>query len=109
MTRAAADQFSLCLLRDVTEVVISASSQTTLRVKEVRKKLDKRKEKKTMMMSSEAIFCVLVVHLLMAAESLVISPRWSHLRWKTVAPARVDVRATGQVVLTCPAARTPPP
>ena len=26
-----------------------------------------------------------------------ISPRWSHLRWKTVAPARVDVRASGQV------------
>ena len=48
-------------------MVISASSQTTLRVKEVRKKIDKRKEKKTMMMSSEAIFCVLVVQLLMAA------------------------------------------
>ena len=31
-------------------------------------------------------------------ESLVISPRWSHLRWKAVAPARVDVRATGQVI-----------
>ena len=31
------------------------------------------------------------------SESLVISPRWSHLRWKTVAPARVDVRASGQV------------
>jgi len=90
-------------------VVISASSQTTLRVKEVRKKIDKRKEKKTMMMSSEAIFCVLVVHLLMAAESLVISPRWSHLRWKTVAPARVDVRASGQVVLTCTATGSPAP
>jgi len=61
------------------------------------------------MMGSEAILCVLVVHLLLAAESLVISPRWSHLRWKTVAPARVDVRASGQVVLTCTATGSPAP
>jgi len=60
-------------------------------------KLRERKERKAMM-GSEAILCVLVVHLLLAAESLVISPRWSHLRWKTVAPARVDVRASGQVI-----------
>jgi len=62
-----------------------------------------------MMGSFEAILCVLVVHLLLAAESLVISPRWSHLRWKTVAPARVDVRASGQVVLTCTATGSPAP
>jgi len=61
------------------------------------------------MMGSETIFCVLVVHLLLAAESLVISPRWSHLRWKTVAPARVDVRASGEVILTCTATGSPAP
>merc|ERR1712061_495023 len=62
-----------------------------------------------MISGSETILCVLVVHLLLAAESLVISPRWSHLRWKAVAPARVDVRATGQVVLTCTATGSPAP
>lgn len=62
-----------------------------------------------MISGGETILCVLVVHLLLAAESLVISPRWSHLRWKAVAPARVDVRATGQVVLTCTATGSPAP
>jgi len=71
--------------------------------------LKKGKKSRKAMMGSEAILCVLVIHLLLAAESLVISPRWSHLRWKTVAPARVDVRASGQVVLTCTATGSPAP
>lgn len=51
----------------------------------------------------------LLLLLLVLAESLVISPRWSHLRWRSVAPARVAVRASGEVLLTCAATGSPAP
>ena len=43
------------------------------------------------------------------SDCLFISPRWEHLRWKSVAPAAVDVRASGEVVLTCAATGSPAP
>jgi len=58
----------------------------------------------------EAVRTILILlQLLLSADCLAISPRWSHLRWKTVPPARVDVRASGEVLLSCSATGSPAP
>lgn len=52
---------------------------------------------------------ILLLSLLLTADSMVISPRWEHLRWKTLPPARVDVRRSGEVTLSCSATGSPAP
>lgn len=56
-----------------------------------------------------ASMLAVLFYLLASADCLFISPRWEHLRWKSVAPAAVDVRASGEVVLTCAATGSPAP
>jgi len=56
-----------------------------------------------------AALALLLLQLLDTADFMVISPRWEHLRWKTVGPDRVDVRRTGEVLLTCSATGSPAP
>ena len=43
------------------------------------------------------------------AESRVIQSHWEHVKFKTVAPARVDARRSGEVVLECAATGSPAP
>merc|ERR1719186_2344693 len=55
-------------------------------------------------------FHVLVLILsLSTTRSLVIKSHLWHVRFKTVAPARVDVGKTGELVLTCSATGSPAP
>jgi len=51
----------------------------------------------------------ILLSLLLTADSMVISPRWEHLRWKTLPPARVDVRRSGEMTLSCSATGSPAP
>ena len=39
----------------------------------------------------------------------VIQSHWEHVKFKTLAPARVDARLTGALVLTCSATGSPAP
>jgi len=52
---------------------------------------------------------VFLLQLILSTDCLAISPRWSHLRWKTVGPASVAVRSTGSVTLSCSATGSPLP
>ena len=38
-----------------------------------------------------------------------IQSHWEHVKFKTVAPARVDARRSGEVVLECAATGSPAP
>jgi len=52
---------------------------------------------------------VLFLSLLSIIHGLVIQSSWNHLKLKKVAPARVDGRLTGEVLLTCSATGSPAP
>jgi len=55
-------------------------------------------------------FGVLCIALLISsAAGRIIQPRWSHVRLKSVPPARVDGRQGGRVVLVCSATGSPAP
>jgi len=61
------------------------------------------------MSSTTEVTNVFILLSVLSAESFVISPKWSHLRWKTVGPALVDVRRSGEVTLSCSATGSPAP
>ena len=56
----------------------------------------------------EAIL-VLVILTMSTASSMVIQSHWEHVRLKTVPPARVDARQTGELILSCSATGSPAP
>jgi len=56
----------------------------------------------------EAIL-VVVILTMSTARSMVIQSHWEHVRLKTVPPARVDARHTGELILTCSATGSPAP
>lgn len=52
---------------------------------------------------------ILISSLLQTSFCRIIQTQWEHVRFKTVAPARVDVRDSGHLVLTCSATGSPAP
>lgn len=52
---------------------------------------------------------ILLSSLLQTSFCRIIQTQWEHVRFKTVAPARVDVRDSGHLVLTCSATGSPAP
>jgi len=52
---------------------------------------------------------ILLQSLLTYIDCLVIQTTWNHLKLKKVAPARVDGRLTGEILLTCSATGSPAP
>jgi len=68
------------------------------------------KAKKSIKIVAEMEFHVIFLVLsLSTTRSLVIKSHWEHVKLKTVAPARVDARKTGELVLTCSATGSPAP
>jgi len=56
------------------------------------------------------VFAVLCLAMLFSpGAGRIIQPRWSHVRLKSVPPARVDGRQGGRVVLVCSATGSPAP
>jgi len=60
-------------------------------------------------MENMAGIYVVFLSILPIIHGLVIQSRWNHLKLKKVAPARVDGRLTGEVLLTCSATGSPAP
>jgi len=59
---------------------------------------------------SQLLFSLLATILLQDyADCRVIQSHWEHVKFKTLAPARVDARLTGALVLTCSATGSPAP
>jgi len=58
--------------------------------------------------SMEAVL-VLLILIISTTSSLVIKSHWEHVRLKKVAPARVDGRKSGEILLTCSATGSPAP
>jgi len=61
----------------------------------------------SMKMCAFAMLCLAM--LFSPAAGRIIQPRWSHVRLKSVPPARVDGRQGGRVVLVCSATGSPAP
>eukprot|EP00092_Neocalanus_flemingeri_P016483 GFUD01017836.1.p1 GENE.GFUD01017836.1~~GFUD01017836.1.p1 ORF type:complete len:228 (-),score=56.54 GFUD01017836.1:184-867(-) len=54
-------------------------------------------------------FLIFLILSLSTVGSLVIKSHWEHVKFKTLPPARVDARNTGELVLTCSATGSPAP
>eukprot|EP00092_Neocalanus_flemingeri_P031403 GFUD01034108.1.p1 GENE.GFUD01034108.1~~GFUD01034108.1.p1 ORF type:complete len:229 (-),score=57.67 GFUD01034108.1:222-908(-) len=55
------------------------------------------------------LFLVFLILSLSTVGSLVIKSHWEHVKFKTLPPARVDARKSGELVLTCSATGSPAP
>jgi len=56
-----------------------------------------------------SVLLTLLTSIISLAKCMVIKSHWEHVKFKTVPPARVDVRKTGEIVLTCSATGSPAP
>lgn len=62
-----------------------------------------------MIPSEITLIFVLLESIFLNTDCLVISPRWEHIRWKTVPPSRTDIRRSGEITLSCSATGSPAP
>ena len=56
----------------------------------------------------EVVFIVTMLSVSIVS-SFVIKSHWEHVKLKTIPPARVDAKKTGELVLTCSATGSPAP
>jgi len=55
------------------------------------------------------LFFALPLFLVVLTDAMIIQSHWEHVRFKSIPPARVDARKTGELVLTCSATGSPAP
>jgi len=69
----------------------------------------KQYRKKSTFYTTMEFRLVLLFLLICSTDALVIQSNWEHVKFKSLPPARVDARKSGELVLTCSATGSPAP